>query len=42
MIEVTLATGIFSLTESINDKSISATAIPVDNRSENRKVEPTT
>lgn len=31
---ITLAIGIFSLTESTNDKSISATAMPVDERSE--------
>lgn len=35
-----MAIGIFALTESISEKSISATAIPVDNRSENRETEP--
>jgi hypothetical protein len=35
--QFTLATGIFSLTESTNDKSISATTIPVAKRSETQK-----
>jgi len=32
--KLTLAIGIFSLTESTSDKSISATTMPVDKRSE--------
>lgn len=36
----TLDIGIFALTESINEKSISATAIPVDSRSETAQQEP--
>lgn len=35
--ELTLEIGILALTESINEKSISATAIPVDSLSENGK-----
>lgn len=34
---LTWAIGIFDLTESINEKSISATAIPVDSRSKTTK-----
>lgn len=34
----TLEIGIFALTESINEKSISATAIPVDIRSETENI----
>lgn len=36
---VTFAIGIFALTDSIKEKSISATAIPVDTRSETGKPE---
>ena len=35
--EFTLAIGIFALTESINEKSISATVIPVEMRSAKKK-----
>ena len=35
--KLTFAIGIFALTESINERSISATAMPVDSLSENEQ-----